>query len=61
MLGQDPLAEKRKAAEVLTFEEAARKVHQMHLPTWRNAKHADDFINSLRTYAFKVLGARKVS
>lgn len=61
MLGGDPLAEKRLAAGVMTFEEAARKVHRLHLPTWRNAKHADDFLNSLTRYAFPRLGARKVS
>lgn len=37
--GGNPPAEKHAAEAVLTFEEAARKVHEMHLPTWRNEKH----------------------
>jgi len=36
--GGDPLADKRQAADLLTFEEAAKKVHALHLPTWTNAK-----------------------
>ena len=35
--GGDPLRAKRQASAILTFEEAARKVHEMHKPTWRNA------------------------
>lgn len=54
--GGDPLQAKREAMAVLTFEEAARKVHALHLPTWRNAKHAQDFISSLENYAFPKMG-----
>lgn len=59
--GGDPLQAKREAKAVLTFEEAARKVHKMHLPTWRNDKHGHDFINSLETFAFPRLGKLKVA
>jgi len=59
--GGDPLQAKRLAAAVLTFEEAAIKVHAMHAPTWRNEKHAQDFINSLKVYAFPKLVRRKVA
>src|SRR4028118_1697633 len=31
--GGDPLQIKRKAAKVMTFEEAAREVYRLHLPT----------------------------
>lgn len=34
--GGDPLAAKHAAEAVLTFADAARKVHDMHVPTWRN-------------------------
>lgn len=54
--GGDPLQARREALAVLTFEEAARKVHELHKPTWRNAKHARDFISSLEVYAFPKLG-----
>ncbi len=59
--GGDPLRAKREAQAVLTFEEAARKVHEMHKPTWRNPKHAAQFISTLETYAFPKMGARQVS
>ena len=51
---------RRAAQAVLTFEEAARKVHALHRPTWLNAKHAAPFITTLETYAFPKLGQLKV-
>lgn len=59
--GGDPLAAKREAAAVLTFAEAARKVHDLHRPTWRNEKHGQQFINTLETYAFPHFGKMRVS
>jgi integrase len=59
--GGDPLRAKHEASAVLTFEDAARKVHEIHLPTWRNAKHGAQFISTLETYAFPRLGSLKVS
>jgi integrase len=52
---------RREAEAVLTFEEAARKVHALHLPTWRNAKHGAQFISTLETYAFPKIGKSRVS
>lgn len=59
--GGDPLQARREALAVLTFEEAARKVHELHKPTWRSPKHAQDFITSLENYAFPKLGRLKVT
>ena len=59
--GGDPLQAKREAAAVLTFEDAARKVHKIHEPTWRNKKHAAQFIATLETYTFPRMGKLKVS
>lgn len=59
--GGNPLQAKREAQAVLTFEEAARKVHAMHAPTWRNPKHAAQFLATLETYAFPRLGKLKVA
>lgn len=59
--GGDPLQARRDAAAVLSFEEAARKVHALHLPTWRNAKHAAQFISTLETYAFPHFGKLRVA
>lgn len=59
--GGDPLQAKRLAAEVPTFAEAAKRAHEAHRPTWRNEKHAAQFISTLETYAFPRLGTVKVS
>ena len=59
--GGDPLKAKREAEAVMTFEEAARKVHENHAPSWRNAKHAAQFISTLETYAFPRIGRHKVT
>jgi integrase len=58
--GGDPLQAKHEAAAVLNFEEAARTVHALHKPTWRNPKHAAQFISTLETYTFPRLGKIKV-
>ena len=60
-LGGDPLQAKRAAREILTFEEAALKVHEIHKPSWRNEKHANDFINSFKSYVFPEIGVVRVS
>ena len=59
--GGDPIQAKREADAVLTFEQAARTVHQIHRPTWRNAKHAAQFISTLETYAFPKIGKARVA
>ena len=50
-----PLAEKRRA-KMPTFAEAAAKVHEVNLPRWKNGKHTDQWINTLRSYAFPTIG-----
>ena len=59
--GKDPREEKRRAEAILTFEEAAREVHRLHRPSWRNVKHAAQFISTLETYVFPHFGQRRVS
>lgn len=54
--GGDPLAEKRKAKAILTFEEAARCAHIELTPTWKNPKDAAAFLSTLETYAFPRFG-----
>ena len=60
-MGRDPLQAKREAGAVLTFEQSAREVHALHLPTWRNVKHGAQFISTLETYAFPHIGALRIS
>lgn len=59
--GGDPLQAKREADAVLTFEEAARRVHAIHVPTWSNPKHAAQFLTTLETYVFPHFGNLRIS
>lgn len=58
--GGDPLADRRKAKRVVpTFEDAARQVYQEHAAAWKNAKHRQQWINTLRDYAFPIIGNQR--
>jgi len=59
--GGDPLKAKREAEAVMTFEEAARAVYEIHRPGWRNVKHAAQFISTLETYTFPRMGSHKIT
>lgn len=59
--GGDPLQDRRTRQEVQTFEQEARAIHEMLAPTWRNKKHADQFLATLETYVFPAIGRTKVS
>ena len=54
--GKDPIQTKRQQNNIPNFEEAARKVHENNRPSWRNEKHAAQFITTLETYAFPHIG-----
>jgi len=55
--GKDPVAEKRRArATIPTFREAAVMVHQEHRPSWKNPKHAQQWLTTLEAYVFPHLG-----
>ncbi|KAJ0345506.1 hypothetical protein COL154_013953, partial [Colletotrichum chrysophilum] len=59
--GGDPLAEKRAAQRaMLSSQEAAEKVHAEHKPTWKNAKHGQQWINTLVQYAYPEIGSKRV-
>jgi integrase len=56
-----PLAEKRRARKVVpTFRVVAETVHKTHAKAWKNAKHGDQWINTLKAYAYPALGDRRV-
>jgi integrase len=67
--GIDPLATKQAsqqasrlaAARRLTFREAAERYFDQHAERWRNAGHREEFLRSLRDYAFPVLGKTDVT
>jgi len=46
--------------EVPTFEELARQVHIDRLPTWKNPKHGQQWLNTLSEYAFPKIGRMPV-
>ena len=62
--GLDPINEARGAASAnqasrikdVTFEQAAHAYIAAHEVGWRNAKHAQQWRNTLKTYAFPVVG-----
>lgn len=60
--GGDPLAERQKAVAVIvpTFAEAAEQVYADHKATWRNEKHAAQWITTLRSYAVPHIGTKRV-
>ena len=49
------------AAKAITFDDAAEKYIEVHRAGWRNAKHADQWQNTLTTYASPVLGKLPVA
>jgi integrase len=67
--GVDPLDVKRErqaearlaAAKKLTFAEAAERYFNQHQSKWTNTSHRDQFLASLRMYAFPVLGDMDVA
>ncbi|MEY8143661.1 tyrosine-type recombinase/integrase [Falsihalocynthiibacter sp. CO-5D18] len=42
--------------EIPTFAEVAQQVHIDRMPTWKNAKHGQQWLNTLRDYAFPKIG-----
>jgi hypothetical protein len=67
--GIDPVQAKRDAraaqavatAKAMTFEAAALAYFNDHEGKWKNAKHREQFLNSMRRYAFPLIGALPVS
>ncbi|MCC7328166.1 MAG: integrase arm-type DNA-binding domain-containing protein [Burkholderiales bacterium] len=59
--GGDPMEARRTARRIVpTFEQAADAVHTSHKAAWRNAKHRDQWINTLRLYVCPELGKVRV-
>jgi integrase len=62
--GIDPLdakqearhAKRIEAAKTITFKEAAERYIKAHRPAWKSPKHADQWRNTLTTYAFPTFG-----
>ncbi|MFT4435323.1 tyrosine-type recombinase/integrase [Caballeronia sp. 15715] len=63
--GQDPkeirLSERAKAAAKMTFTQCATAYIEAQTPGWKNAKHAEQWTNTLTTYAAPVIGTKDVA
>lgn len=55
--GIDPVLERKKTAGVPTFQKAAEQLHKERVKGWSNGKHREQWIATLRTYAFPKMGA----
>ncbi len=60
--GIDPVADRRarQAAVIWTFKACALAYITSHDPSWKNAKHGQQWINTLTTYVFPVFGDKHV-
>ncbi|MGN6470170.1 MAG: tyrosine-type recombinase/integrase [Rhizobiaceae bacterium] len=58
--GLDPLHERRRNKTIPTYRDAAQHVWEANRNTWRNPKHADQWINTQTTYAFPTIGNLRV-
>lgn len=64
LIGTDPIEAGRAArqaqafseAKMMTFDECAAAYIESHKPGWKNAKHADQWTNTLATYAKPTIG-----
>ena len=65
--GINPLAERQAAKKVLsdepkvTFAEFALIYIRSQRPSWRNAKHADQWVNTIETFANPIIGSKHPS
>ncbi|MFS3137488.1 tyrosine-type recombinase/integrase [Gluconacetobacter sacchari] len=55
-VGLDPVAERRKEAGIPSFREAALEVYGQNKATWKNKKHRAQWLTTLETYAFPLIG-----
>lgn len=55
------MAHARERADRLTFDQCAEKYIAAHKAGWRNAKHAEQWTNTLTTYASPVFGSLPVA
>lgn len=59
--GLDPVADRKRLLGILTFEEAAKQVHDLNKPTWRNEKHGKQWLSTLETFVFPHFGAKRIN
>lgn len=57
----DLLARRMAEASIITFDQAATAYIDSNSPAWRNAKHGDQWRNTIATYANPIIGKLPVS
>lgn len=59
--GGNPIEIRRRAKAVIpTFADAAQQAYDSHKGAWRNSKHTSQWINTLKTYAFPLIGETRI-
>ncbi len=61
--GEDPRAERKAAQRAVkqTFRAVALEYIETHKAGWKNAKHGQQWTNTLETYAFPLIGTKSVA
>ena len=63
--GIDPLearrAQQAAAATAMTFAQCAQAYFEQHEARWKNRKHRAQFLSTIQTYAYPLIGSRPVS
>lgn len=57
----DALQRRMAEASIITFDKAAERYIEAHAPGWKNAKHRQQWENTLATYASPIIGDLPVS
>jgi len=58
--GEDPIALRKRSEGILSFREAAQKVHELNLPTWRNPKHGKQWLSTMQEFVFPLIGTKRL-
>ena len=58
---QQKIAAKLEAAQAITFSQCAEEYIDVRRAGWKNKKHAQQWVNTLTTYAFPVIGELPVA
>ena len=69
LIGKDPLEERKKTtslilsqqARMITFKDAAEQCIASKRPEWKSVKHAQQWTNTLASYAYPVFGNMLIS
>lgn len=60
-LGVDPVEARKPSPKIPTFREAAMRVLEEVRGSWRNQKHAQQWVNTLEAYAFPYIGKERAN